>query len=396
MEHWGTGCPVRFLFTFTGGTGHFVPTVPFARALAQRGHTIRYACQEAMVPVVRSRGWEAVASGGSTLLDPGQRRPLSRLDRIAEKEVVRTFFAGKIARERARRLRDVVQAYQPDVIVRDEVDFGAAVLAEACGLPHAAVVVIAAGGFLAPELIAEPMARLRSEWGLADDGLAMLHRYLTVVPVPPSFRDPLDPLPSTARHVRPAVLEGHGSAPRPALPAASSPTVYFTLGTIFHQESGDLFHRVLSGLITLAVEIVVTVGHEINPAELGPQPQKVRIERFVDAHEILSGSDLVVSHGGSGTVIGALAFGVPQILLPMGADQPLNADRCRDLGVAAILNASTASGSEIARAAQAVLEDDSYRLNASVLREEIHSLPGCEQAAALLEGLTVHESAPRD
>ena len=64
---------VRFLFTFTGGTGHFIPTIPFARALAARGHAVRYACQESMVPVMRSRGWEAVPSGGSTLLDPGQR-----------------------------------------------------------------------------------------------------------------------------------------------------------------------------------------------------------------------------------------------------------------------------------------------------------------------------------
>ena len=224
----------------------------------------------------------------------------------------------------------------------------------------------------------------------------MLHRHLTIVPVPPSFRDPRDLLPSTARHVRPAVLERDRSAPRPAFPAATPPTVYFTLGTIFHQESGDLFKRVLSGLTTLAVDIVVTVGDEIDPAELGPQPQNVRIERFIDADEILPQSSLVVSHGGSGTVVGALAFGVPQVLLPMGADQPLNADRCHDLGVAVILNASTANGSDIARAAKTVLEDPSYRVKASVLREEIHSLPGCEQAAVLLEGLTAPKSALRD
>src|SRR5579884_4317175 len=167
---------VRFLFTFTGGTGHFMPTVPFARALVERGHTVRYACQESMVPVVRSRGWEAIASGGATLLDPGERRPLGPLDRGAEREVVRTFFAGRVARERTQRLLDVMNDYRPDVVVRDEVDFGAAVAGEASRVPHAAVVVIAAGGFLEPELIAEPLTALRSEYGLADDALAMLHR----------------------------------------------------------------------------------------------------------------------------------------------------------------------------------------------------------------------------
>jgi len=378
---------VRFLFTFTGGTGHFIPTVPFAHALLERGHVVKYACQESMVPVLRSRGWEAIASGGSTLLDPGQRRPLAPLDRVAEKQAVRNFFARQVARERAQRLREVVRVYEPDVLVRDEVDFGAVVVAEACRLPHAAVVVIAAGGFLEPELIAEPLSVLRSEYGLADDGLAMLHRYLTLVPVPPSFRSPLDPLPSIAHHVRPAVLDRDEGFGRAAPAGVGPPTVYFTLGTIFHQESGDLFQRVLSGLAGLVAEIVVTVGNEIDPAELGPQPPNVRLERFIPAEEILSRCDLVVSHGGSGTVVGALAFGVPQVLLPMGADQPLNADRCHDLGVAAVLDASTASGQEITETARAVLEGRSYRVRASTLRDEIRSLPGSEQAATLLEHL---------
>ena len=378
---------MRFLFTFTGGTGHFIPTVPFARALAARGHAVRYACQDAMVSVVSSAGWEAVASGGATLLDPDQRRPLIPLDRLAEKNVVRTFFADSVARERAGRLSGVVEEFKPDMIVRDEVDFGAAVVAEACGLPHAAVIVIAAGGFLEPALISEPLARLRSEYGLPDDGLAMLHRHLTVVPVPPSFRDPLDALPATASYVRPAVLDPDGPPARPATPANGTPVIYFTLGTIFHQESGDLFHRTVSGLSSLDAEVVVTVGREIDPAELGPQPPNVRIERFVPAREILSRAELVVSHGGSGTVIGALAFGVPQLLLPMGADQPLNADRCSQLGVAAVLDALTTTDREIGRQARAILQDSSYHSNASRLRDEIHSLPAAAHAAERFERL---------
>lgn len=57
---------MRFLFTFCGGTGHFVPTESFARALSERGHSVIYACQEAMVPLVQSRGWQARASGGAS------------------------------------------------------------------------------------------------------------------------------------------------------------------------------------------------------------------------------------------------------------------------------------------------------------------------------------------
>ena len=65
-----------------------------------------------------------------------------------------------------------------------------------------------------------------------------------------------------------------GAARRPA-------TVYFTLGTVFNLESGDLFERVLAGLAELEIDVVATVGAEIDPAELGPLPPHVRVERFL-------------------------------------------------------------------------------------------------------------------
>ena len=110
------------------------------------------------------------------------------------------------------------------------------------------------------------------------------------------------------------------------------PTVYFTLGTVYNMESGDLFQRVMAGLRDLAADVIVTVGRDLDPDELGPQPPNVHIERFVPQAELLPHCDLVVSHAGSGSVLGALAHGLPMVLIPIGADQPLNAARCRDAG----------------------------------------------------------------
>ena len=327
---------MRALFTFSGGTGHFFPTLPFARVLRDRGHEVLYGCQEKMVTAVVSQGFDAIPTGGSTLLDPTLRRPLVAVDRLTEERVIGRSFAGKIAHERAGRLMALAQDWAPDLIVRDEIDFGAAVVGDFLGIPHAAVVVIAAGGFVRADLVEGPLAALRAEHGLDEEGsLGMLHRYLTLVPVPPSYRDPRDRLPSTAHHVRPAVVEDNtwtGQPKGPSSAGAVTPTVYFTLGTIFHQESGDLFKRVVDGLGRLSVEVVVTVGREIDPDELGEQPSNVHVEQFLSLVDVLARSDVVVSHGGSGTVIGALAFRLPQVLLPIGADQPLNADRCQALG----------------------------------------------------------------
>ncbi|HEY8788110.1 MAG TPA: glycosyltransferase [Actinopolymorphaceae bacterium] len=335
---------MRLLFTFTGGSGHFLPAIPIARAAMAGGNTVAFSAQDRMLSAVEAAGFPAISSGGRTLADPSLRGPLLPVDRGHEERVIRDVFAGRTASERATRLLDVYSSWRPDVIVRDEVDFGAAVAAERLGIPHASIVVLAAGGLIRPDLVAEPLDALRAEHALpADPQLEMLYRHLTLVPVPPTYRTPSDPLPATARHIHPAVLD---STPMPAQHDASStlardwlhersgrPTVYFTLGTVFHQESGDLFSRVVAGLSELDANIIVTVGREIDPAELGDQPANVRVDRFVRQEALLPHCDVVVSHAGSGSVIGALAFGVPLVLLPMGADQPLNADRCLALGV---------------------------------------------------------------
>jgi UDP:flavonoid glycosyltransferase YjiC (YdhE family) len=84
------------------------------------------------------------------------------------------------------------------------------------------------------------------------------------------------------------------------------PIVHFTLGTFFNLESGDLFERVLEGLSDLEASVVVTVGRD-----LGPQRANIRVERHLPQSLLLPHCELVVSHGGFGGVVGALAHGLP-------------------------------------------------------------------------------------
>jgi len=207
----------------------------------------------------------------------------------------------------------------------------------------------------------------------------MPDRHLVLVPFPPSYRAPESPLPATAHAFCPLV-------PLPAQPGAT-PTVYFSLGTEFNLESGDLFARVLAGLRRLPLDVIATVGRDFDPTELGPQPGSIRVERYVPQAEILPRASVVVSHGGSGSILGALAHGLPMVLLPMGADQPYNAERCQALGVARTLDLIGATSDGVRDAVAAVLSDPAYRVNAERWRDEFAALPGPEHAVALLEEL---------
>ncbi|MDJ0864580.1 MAG: glycosyltransferase [Myxococcota bacterium] len=379
---------MRLLFTFVGGIGHFEPLVPLARAASEAGHRVAFACPPSMAEAVATAGFDALAVGSQASPAP-RRTPLRPLDREREERDLRERFARRAARHRAPRIVSLCESWEPDVVVRDETDFGAALAAECLGLPFATVLVIAAGGFVRAEVVGPPLEELRAELGLAPDpDLEMPSRYLVLSPAPPGYRDPADPLPPTAHAFRPEAAAAAGGRFASWTPARTGrPLVYFTLGTVFPLESGDLFARVLAGLRELPVDVIATVGPDLDPRELGPQPSHVRVETFVPQSAVLPHCELVVSHGGSGSVIGALAHGLPSVLVPIGADQPGNARRCVALGVARELDAISLTPEEVRAATAAVLDDPSYRRHAETLRHEIEALPGARHAVGLLERL---------
>ena len=257
------------------------------------------------------------------------------------------------------------------------------------------MLVSAAGSFVRPDIVAGPLNEVRAEHGLPPDpDLAMLSRYLVLSPFPPSYRDPAFPLPATAHTLRLLTRDAgrNDTAPPWIARLDSAPTVYFTLGTIYNMESGDLFRRVLAGLRDLPINLIVTVGRDIDPDELGPQPANVHIERYVPQAELLPHCHLVISHGGSGSVMGALAHGLPMVVIPMGADQPLNAARCETLGVAQVLDAAATTPQMVREAVSRVLGDPTYRQTAERIRDEIAALPGPAHAVMLLERLATRRS----
>ena len=215
-----------------------------------------------------------------------------------------------------------------------------------------------------------------------------MSRYLVLSPFPPILRDPAFPLPPTARLFRPMEARDRPSGPVPwPERLAGAPTVYFTLGTEFNVESGDLFTRVLAGLRQLPVNVLVTVGQEIDPAEFGPQPEHVHVERFLPQGAVLPRCELVVFHGGSGTLSGALAHGLPMVILAIGADQPANAKRCQVLGLGISLDPVRVTPNAVREGAASVLADPAYRRAAQQVQQDIAAQPAPMTAVGLLERL---------
>jgi UDP:flavonoid glycosyltransferase YjiC (YdhE family) len=288
----------------------------------------------------------------------------------------------------------LAREWHPDVLVRDLVEFAGCIAADSLGIPHAAVQVAAYRPAL-HAAIAPNLDHLRASVGLPPaPPIETLHRYLLLCPIPGSFQDPADPLPPTAYHVRHG---GFNSSGKDALPAwvehlREAPTVYATLGTVSNSQT-NIMQAILDGLRGEPLNLIATTGRNVDPATFGDQPANVHVERYIPQSVVLPYCDLVITHGGSGTVRDALSHGLPMVITPVAADQHANAKRCAELGLALVITPNRIAPDAIREAAREVLRDPVYRQNAARMQAEMLALPGPEHVVTLLERLA-RERAP--
>ena len=131
----------------------------------------------------------------------------------------------------------------------------------------------------------------------------------------------------------------------------------------------------IAALARLPVRVLVTVGPDGHPEALGPQPDHVHVERWVDQPRVLQHCDVVVSHAGSGTFLGALAEGLPQLCLPQAADQFRNTAGGLRAGVVVALRPDESSPEAIASAVGALLTDEALHRRARGVADEIAAMP---------------------
>jgi UDP:flavonoid glycosyltransferase YjiC (YdhE family) len=117
---------------------------------------------------------------------------------------------------------------------------------------------------------------------------------------------------------------------------------------------------------------------------LGAQPDHVQVESWVDQPAVLDRCSAVVSHGGSGTFLGALARGLPQLCLPHAADQFRNAEGGVRAGAALALGPDDVTAASIRTAAERLLAEPAFREAALRVAAEIGGMPAAEEVVALL------------
>ncbi len=378
---------MRVLFTILPLSGHFYPLVPFARALAAAGHDVAFAAPAFFASPVEGADFRFFPAGLAQTID----ELYPRSHTLSHPEQVtfwRELFTDLWPRHTIPDLLALAATWQPDLIVRENMEYGGCIAAERLGLPHAVVAVNVVSEFIPADQLAAPLNAQRAAFDLPPEpGMAMLYRYLRLCPFPPGLQDPALPVTPTTHYLRPML--GDHSGPEGLPPWAESlpdrPVVYVGMGTTFNKP--EVFRAFIAGLRDDALTLIVTVGRDQAPVDYGPQPENVHIERYIPLSLLLPHCDLVVTNGGSGTLVAALGHGLPLVVVPIAADHPQNAARCMALGLGKVVMPADLTPESARDAVLGVLGDPTYRRNAERLRDEMAALPGPEHAVELLERL---------
>jgi UDP:flavonoid glycosyltransferase YjiC (YdhE family) len=384
---------MRFLFTLHPAYGHFHSMVPLARALTAHGHEVAFATGKGFGPVVQRVGFHHFPCGfdfdGSKDIFEAlpEWETIKRLP-IPPGEQQLYGFIQVLAPKMADDLIELMRTWKPDGIIRDPVEFGGYIAAEHHGLPHATVMW--AFYISAKFSCADAVLELRRRYGLPDDPeLDTLDRYLVLTFLPASWTFPDWAPPPVTHHfcAPPFDLSSEAGLPAWVKSLPDQPTVCATLGTTFNRAPGT-FHAILTALGPEKVNLIMTVGRSMDPAQFQPLPDHIKVEQYIPQTLLLPTCDALIFHGGYNSLQSALWHGLPMVLIPMGAgDQYPTALRCAEVGAGVLVEGNPPEPEAIRAATVAVLGQSTYRARARQLQLEIKELPPLSQAVKRLEVL---------
>ena len=384
---------VRVLISTTANEGHFGPLLPVARALVAAGHSVRVAAPGSFAAAVERAGLVHVpfADAPPELIGPVMARlPTLSFD-DANATVLREVFGRIDAQAALPAVRAAIEDWRPAVVVREPAEFGSLAAAVRAGVPHLQVAIgMTEMSRLFVDLTVEPLSELARAAGVPESALvdaAVAEPVLSSVPeVLDRAGDDAYDGGAVAFRYRDGVTVPAALPPGGGDPAV--PWVYVTFGSV----TGSLppfrgvFRQALEGFADLPVRVFMTVGRQVDIADLGPLPANARVEGWWPQQDVLARAAVVLGHGGFGTTMGAVAAGVPQVVVPIfSSDQVVNARHVAAMGTGRAVSPGPGAIASACEEVSAILAEPAYGERARSVAGAVATLPQVADAIPVVE-----------
>ncbi|PGC47344.1 glycosyl transferase family 1 [Bacillus toyonensis] len=155
--------------------------------------------------------------------------------------------------------------------------------------------------------------------------------------------------------------------------------IYISLGTVFN-EAINFYKLCMKAFENSKHTIVMSIGSKTKISDLGDIPKNFIVKNYVPQTELLTYTKLFITHGGMNSTHEGLYNGVPLVVIPQSADQPVIAKRVESLGAGVKLQMQGLTADKLSKSVEIVLSNPSYKEAALNLKESLRKSGGYTQA----------------
>jgi MGT family glycosyltransferase len=155
--------------------------------------------------------------------------------------------------------------------------------------------------------------------------------------------------------------------------------IYISLGTVFNQAT-EFYKLCFEAFGDSEHKVIMSIGHRTQKAALGKIPKNFIVENYVPQTEVLKEADLFITHGGMNSANEGLYYGVPLLVIPQSADQPMVAQQVVNMGAGKKLQMEHLTAAQLHEAADTILNQPSFRLQVEKTSESFQKAGGYPQA----------------
>ena len=367
---------MRVLFVSAPGVGHVFPLVPLAWALRTAGHDVMVGTTGAALKVAEAGLPVADVAPGFDMAEIRRKAMAEHpefIERIRNTKITdpkqALWIFARLAKWTLPGTVELADTWRPDLVVHSQLNAAGPLIAARLGVPAVEQGFGFARSAGMHEALREELAEDFEQYQAAE--LPATRVALDVAP-PSMITDPGPDL-GDLRSWPARYVPYNGGAVLPAwvLDKPERRRIAVTLGTVAPQMNGlGSVERLVAAAAEVDAEFILALG-DADITGLGTLPDNVRSAGWVPLRALLANSDALVHHGGAGTTLTALDAGLPQLVLPDGADRHINAAAVGARGAGLV---STAADLDAALLDQ-LLNEDSLRRAADEVRAEIATLP---------------------
>lgn len=155
--------------------------------------------------------------------------------------------------------------------------------------------------------------------------------------------------------------------------------IYISLGTVFNQAI-DFYKLCFKAFGNTDHTVVMSIGKQTRLGDLGDIPDNFIVKQYVPQTEVLQYAKLFITHGGMNSTNEGLYYGVPLIVIPQNADQPIIAGRVAAIGAGIQFQMQSLTADQLREAADQVLNDPSFLKAVGHISESFQKSGGYRQA----------------